>query len=250
MADRLVTDEDVRAAQSGDSDAMWRVVSEHDNLIRGMARKVAPAATAEQAEDLLQEGRASLISRIRSYDSDQSAAQLHTYAHSAVRRAIAEEWVRMSTGLSVDPTTVLRVRQALAQYEGNREAAILSLYARHGIDRGAAVAAMDALSAMEWLDGPMRGGDGESATLADTIPAAGADFTEPVERRELAHHLLKVIAPRQSYALAAFHGVGMAPAPDADVAAHLSAPAHRVRQLRSEGAESARVYARRHAIAA
>lgn len=251
MAGKLVTDEDVLSAQSGDADAMWRVVSAHDNLLRGMARHVAPAATSNQVDDLLQEGRAALIARIRSYDSSQSAAQLQTYAHSTVRRAIAEEWIRMSTGLSVDPTTIIRVRQALAQYEGNREAAILSLYARYGIDRGAAFAALEALVGMESLDTPYKSyGSGDNETIGDRIPDPAGDFTETADRRDLAHHLLKQVAPRQSYALAAYHGVGMSPVPDADVAAHLETPAHRVRQLRSDGARNARDYAEQHAIAA
>lgn len=259
MTPRLVTDEDITAAQAGDADAMWRVVSAHDSVIRGVIRRAAPGATAEQAEDLLQEGRAVLITHVRSYDSSQSATQLHTYAHQAMSRVITEEWIRMTTGLTVDPSTIRRVRKALADWEGNREAALLSLHARYGIERGTALAAMEASAPMEWLDAPVTAARSSSTasdglgcgySLAESLSDTSADFTEPAERRALAHHLLKQVAPRQSYALAAFHGVGMMSAPDADVAAHLETPAHRVRQLRRDGALSARRYADRNGLAA
>lgn len=254
MALPAVTDELIAAAQCGDSDAMWTVVSAHDPIIKRLIRQTAPSASTDDADDLLQEGRAELISRIRSYDSAGTSAQLQTYAYTHVRRAIAEAHMRATTGLTVEPSALLRVRKALADYDGNREAAFLAVSARHGMERETFTAVMDIMTMLTVSFESSEGRSGErrvsALTLAEVITDPAADFTATTDRAALAHHLLSVVAPRQSYALAAFHGVGMMQTPDEDVAAHLQTPKHRVRQLRGDGVRSARSYADRCGIAA
>lgn len=247
-----ITDETILAAQGGDADAMWTVVAAHDPILWQIIHQVAPRASKDDADDLLQEGRAELITRLRRYDSTTSAAQLQTYAYPYVRRAIVDARVRATVGLTVEPSAVIRVRKALADYEGNQEAAFLAVQARHGMERTTFTAVVEALAPMERLDQPINhtSGDGSNQTLADRIPDESASFTETAERASLASHLLSVIAPRQSYALAAFHGVGMMQTPDEDVAAHLQTAKSRVRMLRHDGARSARSYADRCGIAA
>ncbi|GAA0641628.1 hypothetical protein GCM10009548_02330 [Streptomyces malaysiensis subsp. malaysiensis] len=247
-----VSDEMIHAAQAGDSDAMWQIISAHDSLIHGIVRAVAPGAKRDDVEDLVQEARAVLVQRVRAYDSTSSAAKLHSYAYPTIRRAVAESWVRMTTGLSIDAGTALRVRRALADYDGNREAAYLSMHARFGTSREAFMATVDALSGVEWLDAPVGRDDGDShaMTLAETIADPTAEITDPTERRELALWLLDQIANRQSYALRSFYGIGMEKAPDADVAAHLRTTPAAVRQLRTKGVRSAQTVAQRHSLAA
>jgi DNA-directed RNA polymerase sigma subunit (sigma70/sigma32) len=243
MAQPTITDALVIAAQGGDADAMWSIVTATDPIILGMVRQVAPGATPEDREDLVQEGRAELIIRVRSYDPSVAAAHLQTYVYPHIRRSIAEEWARRSTGLTADPTTLLRVRRALTQHDGNREAALLSLHARYGIARDA-VAAMEAMAGTEQLDAPVPGLDGDSGTtLADTLPEPAAAIDVQAYNRHLAAHLLTVIPSRQSYTLSAYHGVGMMAAGDDAVALDLRTSKARVRQLRAQGVHNARTYA-------
>lgn len=248
-----ITDETVLAAQSGDADAMWTVVAAHDPILWQIIHQVAPGASKDDADDLLQEGRAELITRLRRYDSTTSAAQLQTYAYPYVRRAIVDARIRATVGLTIEPSAVIRVRKALVDYEGNQEAAFLAVQARHGMERTTFTAVVDSLrDAVRW-DAP-HGSDtregGANQSFADVIPDTSTSFTDTAERASLAAHLLSVIAPRQSYALAAFHGVGMMQTPDEDVAAHLQTAKSRVRMLRHDGARSARSYADRCGIAA
>lgn len=243
-----VTDEMISAAQAGDDAAMWDVVTAHNGMIHGIIRSVAPGAKREDAEDLLQEARAVLVERIRSYDSTSSAAQLHTFAYAAVRRAVAEEWVRMTTGLTVDAGTALRVKRALFEFDGNTEAAYLMLHARYDTSRAVFLATLDALRAVEWLDAPQ--GEAGALTLAETIADPTVSVSDTVERRDLAHHLLDNMAVRRSYALRSFYGITMDKMDDESVAAHLQVKRGAVRLLRLRGIESAAEYASRHGIAA
>jgi RNA polymerase sigma factor (sigma-70 family) len=240
----------VAAAQAGDADAMWQLVSAHDPIIRRIIQQVAPGLTADRAEDLLQEGRAELIHRIRQYDPSASAAQLQTYAYPHIRRVIAGANTASGMAVTADPTVIMRVRRALADYDGNPELALLALQARHGgrFTRETMVAAMEACRDSASWDAPIGSGD-EGLTIADVT--AGPGFvTDPAERRSLARYLLTVMTPRQSYAMAAHHGVGMQPATDSEVADHLRMKRVGVRQLRSAGAERARKHSYDSGIAA
>jgi RNA polymerase primary sigma factor len=59
-----IAQEQITAAQAGDSTAMWEIVEAFDGMFRGMIRSVAPTASREDAEDLLQEARAVLIQHV------------------------------------------------------------------------------------------------------------------------------------------------------------------------------------------
>ena len=118
-----VTDEQIHAAQAGDNEAMWEIVQAVDPMLKGMIRTVAPGASAEDAEDHLQEARAVLIQHVRDYDSSSSAAQLTSFVYRAARRAIAEADVMSKTPLSIDPTAAIRVRRALWECGGAVEQA-------------------------------------------------------------------------------------------------------------------------------
>jgi RNA polymerase primary sigma factor len=255
MTTVAISDDLISAAQAGSSDDMWEIVSRCDAMLAGIVRQVAPGAGREDAEDLLQEARAALIERVRSYDSTSSAAALQTYVYTSVRRAVAESWVRARTGLTIEPSTVLRVRKALVDYDGNSEAAFLAVQVRHQISRETFMAVMEALSDPESWDAHVRiAGRASHAhqelTLADVVADPEADVTDPVERRELAHWLLRRIDPRQSYTLRSYYGVGMEKAEDADVADHLRVSPALVRKLRSRGIAACRQEASRHDLAA
>ncbi|MEU7243364.1 sigma factor [Streptomyces sparsogenes] len=244
-----VTTEMIRAAQEGDSDAMWQIVSAHDGVILGIISTVAREASADDRDDLTQEARASLVQHIRDYDTSADVA-LTTYAYRAMRRAVEEEWVRMRTGLTVDATTVLRVKRCLAEFEGNAEAAALSAFARYTIGRDRFFAVLDVLQGTERLDAPMTSADDEGLTLADTIADPSSGVTDAVERRELARWLLGQIAARHSYALRAFYGIRMEKATDDEVATHLQTTRRAIPQLRMAGVRSARRTAEAHGLVA
>jgi RNA polymerase primary sigma factor len=256
MTPTQVTDEMISAAQDGDSDAMWDVISASDSTLRGIVRSAAPGARGEDAEDLLQEARAALVQRVRDYDSSASSAALMTFAYRGIRRTVAEEWVRMSTGLTIDAGTALRVKRALVDFDGNREAAYLSMHAKYGTSREVFMGTLEALADVECLDSPRKEHthsgyrEATNVSLAETIPDTSSDFTDTHERRDLARWLMTQISPRQSYALRAFYGVGMLKSEDDEVAAHLQTQRTAVRRLRSTGVQNARNVADRHAIAA
>lgn len=251
-----VTDEQIKAAQAGDSDAMWEIVQAFDPMFSSMIRSAAPGASTDDAEDLLQEARAVLIQHVRDYDSDASSAKLTSFVYQAARRCIAEENVRNSTALTVDPTTVLRVRRALWQTQGDVEGAwmILSTCSnpKGRMERERFMATLDALTSVERLDGPAGSdeGDGSDLTLADVIADPTSEVTDPLERRDLARWLMTQISQRQSFALRAFYGVGMTRQEDAEVCAELSIKVNALRQLRFQGAKNARRVADAHGLAA
>ncbi|MGW2515032.1 sigma-70 family RNA polymerase sigma factor [Streptomyces scopuliridis] len=259
MSRTKVTDKMIHAAQSGDSDAMWDIVSAYEPTIRSLISSVAPSASREDAEDLLQEGRAALIQHVRDYDTGSSAAQLSTYAHQGVRRAIAAAWVESTTSLSVDSSTALTVKRALWQTEGDIEGAWMIVGShedsRRRMSREAFMATVEALTGVWSLEMPVahygaQKGSHQEMTLADTIPDVASDFTDPTERRELARFLMREIPHRQSFALRAFYGVGMSQTPDNEVAADMEIRMAALRQLRSKGVKSARKVADQHEIAA
>lgn len=248
----LITD-----AQSGDNDAMWDVVAAHETLFAGIVRQVAVTASKEEREDLMQDARAVLLERIRAYDTD-APATLGTFVYRAVRRAVAESWARMTTGMSIDASTIIRVRKALADYDGNQEAAYLAIRARqsgHTMDRGTFLAAVEAMNGMERWDTPIssahgRGDGNDELSLSDVTPDPSGDVTDPVERRELAYWLMAQIDTRQSYALRSYYGVGMEKADDATVSGQLRTTPASVRKIRTRGISAAQAVAIRHDVAA
>lgn len=250
MTTPTFTSETVAAAQAGDSDAMWEIVSAHEALFSALVHQIAPKANREAREDLLQEARAVLVERIRNYDTSASSASLTTFMYRSLRGTVTEAWIRMSTGLSVEASTIIRVRRAMAEAGGNVELAALTLNARHNLDRRTFLAAVDAMSDVDSLDTPMGGEDEEGLTLADVLADPTADVTDPTERRELAAWLLSQIDSRKSYTLRSFYGIGVESAPDDDVAAHLQTSRANVRKLRDRGINDCRTVATRHDIAA
>jgi len=251
-----VTDEQIKAAQAGDSDAMWEIVQAFDPMFSGMIRSVAKGASAEDAEDMLQEARAVLIQHVRDYNSDASSAKLTSFVFQAARRRIAEEHVKSTTALSVDPTAVLRVRRALWQADGDIEGAWLILSTcsnpKGRMERERFMATLDALASVERLDAPAgsEDGDGSGLTLAEIIADPSSEVSSPLERRDLARWLMTQISQRQSFALRAFYGVGMTRMEDAEVRNELVCDANALRQLRFQGAKSARRVADAHGLAA
>jgi DNA-directed RNA polymerase specialized sigma subunit len=243
--------ETITAAQAGDRDAMWQVVSACDGVLMGIVRAVAPRADKDDVSDLHQEARAALIMRLRDYDTDSSAV-LSTFMYAGVRRAVVEEWIRMSTAHTVDPTTVLRVRRALATNSGDVERAWMSLAehadSRKVMSRETFVSVLEALAGTESLDSATSGPTGESGsgtTLADTIPDP-IDAENDADRRDVARWLMTQIPPRQAYALKAFYGVGTTQLSDVDAADALGVKAGALRRLRDAGGHSARRVADAH----
>ncbi|MEU8840279.1 sigma factor [Streptomyces roseus] len=253
-----VTDELIHAAQGGDSDAMWQILSAYESVLVGIVRSVAPGARKDDAEDLLQEARAVLIQHVRDYNTGSSSAALSTFAYRAVRRAVAEEWVRATVGLTIEPTAALRVRQALWTTEGDIEGAWMLVSSdqdpRKCMARTTFLAVVEALAETRSLDEPAgaaTGHDGHAdLTLSDTLPDASTDFESSTDRRDLARWLVSQVSPRQALALRAFYGMGMERRPDAEVCADMEIKPVSLRRLRNLGVERARSVATAHGIAA
>lgn len=242
----------IHAAQGGDGDAMWQIISAYDLVLLSMVRAAAPSAGKSDTEDLHQEARVALMQHIRAYDTE-SAAGLSTFAFRAVRRAITEEWVRLSVHSTIDPTQVIRVRRALwssgDDVEGAWEIVSTVENPRHRMSRETFVSVCEALAGVLSLDAMALGGS-DADSLKDTIPDASSSFTDVTERRDLARFLLGEINSRQAYALRAQHGIGTMAMTDDETSAELglsSRGSHAaLRQLRQRGITSARTVATAH----
>jgi RNA polymerase primary sigma factor len=250
-----VTDEQIKAAQAGDNDAMWEIVQAFDPMLLGMIRSVARKASAEDVEDLLQEARAVLIQHIRDYNSDASSAKLTSFVFQAARRRIQEEHVRATTSLTVDPTAVLRIRRALWQADGDVEGAWLIVSTcsnvKSRMERERFVAVVETLTDVERFDDLVQGGeDGDGLTLAEVVADTSLEGADAVERRDLARWLMTQIPQRQALALRAFYGVGMTKQDDPQTCADMGVNGVALRRLRSRGVVSARTVAEVHDIAA
>ncbi|WP_406161065.1 sigma factor [Streptomyces canus] len=244
--------EQIRAAQAGDSDAMWAVVQGCDAMLRGIVRSVAPGASAEDAEDYLQEARVTLIQHIRDYDSETSAAQLTSYVYRAARRAVTEAHIENTCSVSVPATATIVVRHLLWRHAGDAEKVWAELEeeksATRKISREMFVAILDALTESTSLDASAGGedADGSSLTLAEVIADPSSEPTDAIERRDYARWLMTQIPQRQSFALRAHYGVNMTALTDAEAAGEMGVKVNNLRQLRFAGCASARRVADAH----
>ncbi|MFD4234251.1 sigma factor [Streptomyces sp. NPDC058542] len=242
----------ILAAQAGDTDAMWTVLELHEPFMKSLVRTVAPAANAEESEDLLQEARVALMERLRDYSTD-APASLATYARSAVQRAVSSYYLKSSSQLSIEPSTAIAVKHALWVAEGNADRAWSIVEATGSMSRERFVSMCEAFVDADSLDAPI--GDSEDAlTLADVTEDTSLDAMDPTERRDTARRLLEVIKPRQSYALRAYYGIRMTPLTDEQASDELGLSGRgksaALRQLRQRGINSARTQAARFGIAA
>ncbi|MCM2391757.1 hypothetical protein [Streptomyces albipurpureus] len=241
----------IQQAQGGDSDAMWRVIISFDGVIRQIIRSVAASARPDDVDDLMQEARAVICQKIRDYTTDADAAQLATFLHLALRRAIATAWVRMTHGLTVEPIAVLTVKRALWDADGDTEAAWVMVgssdNAKRRMSRETFVSVLDALQDTSSLDKPA---DETGLTLADTIAESVDEIEDPTERRQLAYWLLEQIKARHSYVLRAYYGIGMTAMSDAEVCDDMGLKPVAVRMLRLRGITRARQVAERVGLSA
>ncbi|MFF1625615.1 hypothetical protein [Streptomyces sp. NPDC058272] len=248
-----VTDAQVSAAQAGDGDAMWEIVQAFDPMMKSIIRSAAPRAFADDMEDLLQEARAVLIQHVRDYDSSGDSAALTSFVYRAVRRTVQETHISMTTTLAVDPTTAIRVKRALWEAQGDIGKALESINSGaredHRMSRERFMGTLEALASTDSLDAPAGGedGDGSGLTLSDVIADPSATLTDSIERRDYARWLMTQIPARQAFALRAFYGVNMTAMPDAEAASDLGIKPVALRQLRKNGAVSARKVADRQA---
>ncbi|MFB7919359.1 sigma factor [Streptomyces sp. NPDC056061] len=255
-----ITEDQIRRAQAGDTDAMMDVLTACEPTIRSIVRLVAPAASADTQEDLLQDARVALMEKLRDYSSD-GGAHLTSYAYTSVRRAVAESYTKMSSSLDVEPQVALQVKRALWAAGGDVDGAwkIVSSSPdpRRRVSREAFVMIHEALMDVLPLDKPVGapGRDSTEMTLADAIPDTAADDGfSAVHRRDAARQILADLAPRQSYALRAFYGIGMMKLADEQTSDELGLSSRKkceaLRQLRTRGVKRARVVADALGIAA
>lgn len=254
-----ITTEQIRAAQAGDADAMWAVVQGCDAMLRGIVRSVAPGASAEDAEDYLQEARVTLIQHVRDYDSEGSAAQLTSYAYRAARRAVTEAHIANTCAVAVPATATIVVRHLLWRHAGDVEKVWAELQeekrATHKMSREMFLAIIEALADVSHLDAPVtamnrssvaQDGEGMGYSLAESIADPSTELTNSVERRDYARWLMTQIPQRQSFALRAYYGVNMTAMTDAETTSQMGVTAANLRKLRSAGCASARKVAALH----
>ncbi|PPS86465.1 sigma factor [Streptomyces sp. MH60] len=256
MSRDQINADQIRAAQGGDSDAMWQIVMGLDATLRGIVRSVAPTASREDAEDYLQEARVVLIQRIKDFDSDASSAALMTYVYQAARRAVTEAHISNSCPVSIPASAAIVVRHLLWRHGGNVEKVWEELEgqksATHKISREMFVSLLEALADVTSLDAPAGGddADGSGLTLSDVLPDHSAYAPDSFERVDLARWLMTQIPPRQAYALRAFYGVGMTKQEETETCDDLAVKPTALRKLRSRGLDSALTVATAHGLSA
>ncbi|MFI6444678.1 hypothetical protein [Kitasatospora sp. NPDC050543] len=240
MANVIISADRIESAKTGDQDAMWGIVTDLEPMLMSIVRTVtAGQALPEDVEDLMQEARFALITCVASFTTD-GPGQLQTKAWSAVRNAVTSAWTR-TAAFTVEPSTLLIVRRALARAGGDvDEAYALALAQAGSLTRATFSAAREALSPMESLDRPVDGDEPGGTTLADTIPdvetVSGAAVT-----RDLAEYALSSITARRALVLRATYGVGMPPMEDREIGGHLgNVGPTRVRRIRWDGIRQAR----------
>ncbi|MBT2412689.1 hypothetical protein J7I94_19340 [Streptomyces sp. ISL-12] len=258
MSRESINVEQIKAAQAGDSDAMWAVVQGCDAMLRGIVRSVAPTASREDADDYLQEARVTVVQYVRDYSTEASTAAFTSYVYRAARRAVAEAHISNSCPVEVPASAAIVVRHLLWRHSGNVEAVWAELQeeksATHRISREMFVALLEALAEVISFDAPvnsLKDSDRyELITLADVIPDPSSEVTVSVERHDLARWLMTQIPQRQAFALRAFYGVGMTKQDEHDTCADLAVKPAALRKLRSRGLDSARTVAYAHGASA
>lgn len=159
----------VRLAQSGDEDAMERLVVENMGLVRSVAVKFRDRGTEQ--EDLIQIGTMGMVKAIRSFDCDRGTA-FSTYAVplivGEIRRHLRDDGlIRVSRGYRHLGMLLVRERNRIAAEEG-RDATISELAEACGVTREEAATALDALSPVASLSDNAYGED--SPELGSVIP--------------------------------------------------------------------------------
>lgn len=244
-----ITTDTIRAAQGGDQDAMWEIISGYDPLLISIISAAAPHANAEQREDLHQEARAVLLARVHAYTVDADAAALYTYAYRAVHGAVLVEWTRMTTAPAADPETVRRARTLMAEMDGDLEAVVAEMHTRYRASRTVVLAACDAAREVWHWDHRVTRGSAHLA-LSDVVPATEPSPSAVATSKHLAHWLLSQIAARQAHCLRAYYGIGARRRDDREVASEMGITPATVRQLRARGVSAARRVAAAHDVAA
>ena len=77
----------IQSAQSGDNDAMEKMVSQFERLCHKLSRKFAFTASTFTHEDLLQEARIGLMKAVMTYDPKHGAKPI-TWMYYSIRGAV------------------------------------------------------------------------------------------------------------------------------------------------------------------
>ena len=173
----------VSAAQSGDKEAMERLVMDNMGLVRTVAVKFRDRGT--EMEDLLQIGTLGMIKAIHSFDTSRGTA-FSTYAVplivGEIRRHLRDDGlIRVSRGTRHTGVLLMRERARIAAEEG-RDASISELAAAVGVSVEDAAIALDAMSPVSSFSENAYGED--SPELGATIPdrAEADDMAREMDR--------------------------------------------------------------------
>lgn len=165
----------VAAAQSGDRDAMERLVVDNMGLVRSVAVKFRDRGT--EYEDLVQIGTMGMIKAIHSFDLTRGTA-FSTYAVplivGEIRRHLRDDGlIRVSRGTRHTGMLLMRERARIVAEEG-REPGIAELAAAVGVRVEEAAVALDAMTPVSSFSDNAYGED--SPELGAVIPdRAGAE---------------------------------------------------------------------------
>lgn len=174
----------VSLAQSGDGDAMERLVIENTGLVRSIALKFRDRGT--EFEDLMQIGTMGMIKAIRSFDTSRGTA-FSTYAVpliiGEIRRHLRDDGlIRVGRGYRHTGILLMRERARIAAEEG-REAGIQELATACGIGCEEAAIALDSMTPVSSLSDNAYGEDS---------PELGAVIPDTADAEEMAREMDRI----------------------------------------------------------
>lgn len=180
------TIEDIRLAQAGDAEAMERLVTANDALVRFVVKRYA--GSGKEYEDLYQLGRLGLVRAAQNFRED-FGSRFSTYAvpmiMGEIRRFLRDDGQLRVSRTIRDNAKKLMKRAEEMRGETGAEARIEDLCAQTGISREEAALALGALCPVRSLSEPI---DAMGETeLGDML---GENPFETVENRLLVRNLM------------------------------------------------------------
>ncbi|WP_181009007.1 sigma factor [Streptomyces sp. SM12] len=212
-----ISTEDVQSAQSGDTDAMGRIIGAMGPVIESILRSHAPDATREDAADLRQEGAIAVMMAVTAW-STAGGASVVAYAYPRIQSAVRDAYLRSRPGsMTTDSRRERMIRSALARHDGDMDAAYADVAGQVSMKRSRFDAMVRATDDATHLDADDSEHPGE--TVGSMLAAPGHD-TEAVRARETVASIFADprVSARDEFCMRAEHGVGMPPEERAQVA--------------------------------
>lgn len=177
---------DIRLAQAGDGEAMERLVTENDALVRFVVKKYS--GSGKEYDDLYQLGRLGLVRAVQNFRED-FGSRFSTYAvpmiMGEIRRFLRDDGqIRVSRTIRDNAKRLMKCAEEMRDQTG-ADARIEDLCANTGLSREEAALALGAMRPVRSLSEPVD--DKGEIELGDML---GENPFETVEKKLLVRNLM------------------------------------------------------------